>query len=95
MGIVVVVDKFYFNRTTFSFFQQSVKLSIIIKFSILFSTEHTQCNDDTCLHGGLCIEQVGGFKCKCDIGYRGKRCQGKIQFFMSFPKRKIYQIILS
>lgn len=39
--------------------------------------EHTQCNDNTCMHGGICIEQVGGFKCKCDNGYKGKRCDGK------------------
>ena len=40
--------------------------------------EHTQCNEDTCLHGGICIEQVGGFKCKCDNGYKGQRCEGNI-----------------
>ena len=55
-------------------FQQGGLLTPLV---LHFSQEHTQCNDDTCLHGGICIEEVGGFKCKCDQGFKGARCEGK------------------
>ena len=55
--------------------------------------EHTQCNEDTCMHGGICIEQVGGFKCKCDNGYKGQRCEGTDLFILlnRYMKRKCDQ----
>ena len=39
--------------------------------------EHTRCNENTCMHNGICIEKIGGFRCRCEKGYKGQRCEGQ------------------
>ena len=30
------------------------------------------------MHGGICHEDIESFKCKCEDGYKGLRCESKI-----------------
>ena len=33
------------------------------------------CSSSPCLNGGLCVEEIGGFRCDCTIAYAGYLCE--------------------
>ena len=33
-----------------------------------------ECLSVTCLNGGTCINEIGGFRCECPPGFRGDTC---------------------
>lgn len=40
--------------------------------------EYNECESNPCLNDGECIDQIGGYDCKCSKGYLGNRCQMKV-----------------
>lgn len=42
--------------------------------------EYNECESNPCLNDGECIDQIGGYECKCSKGYIGNRCQMKVGF---------------
>lgn len=46
-----------------------------------------ECESESCLNGGTCIDMINGFKCVCAIGFTGSRCQINIDDCMSQPCR--------
>lgn len=56
-----------------------VCLVIFLDFIFLFQA----CDSNPCLNGGTCLEEAGGkYSCQCAIGWKGDRCDGKINFFI-------------
>ena len=40
-------------------------------------TERSICLSNPCLNGGTCLDEMYGYRCSCNLGYRGKNCQRK------------------
>lgn len=36
------------------------------------------CTSSPCLNGGTCVQEVGGYTCKCPSGYTGPNCEEEI-----------------
>ena len=47
------------------------------KFVIMFShfTDINECDPNPCLHSGVCLDKINGFKCVCKLGYTGQNCE--------------------
>ncbi|XP_052786315.1 protein jagged-1-like [Mya arenaria] len=44
----------------------------------LCEVEIIECQNDSCLNGGICKDLVNGFKCLCKHGYSGSQCEVNI-----------------
>nr|XP_029710054.1 fibropellin-1-like [Aedes albopictus] len=49
----------------------------------LCNFEYNECESNPCINGGQCIDNIGGFSCKCTRGYTGKRCHIKVVLLSS------------
>ena len=38
-------------------------------------TDFDECHSSPCENGGTCVDQVNGFICLCDDGYKGAQCE--------------------
>lgn len=54
--------------------------------------EYNECESNPCLNDGECIDQIGGYECKCSKGYIGNRCQMKVRFWVD--KSRNYKILI-
>lgn len=46
-----------------------IRVFYVLKFSDI-----DECLTVSCLNGGTCINEIGGFRCECPSGYRGDTC---------------------
>lgn len=44
----------------------------------LCNFEYNECESNPCMNGGQCIDQIGGYECKCTRGYTGNQCHVKV-----------------
>ncbi|XP_025895707.1 fibropellin-3-like [Nothoprocta perdicaria] len=44
-----------------------------------------ECETLPCLHGGSCINRLGGYQCSCPPGFTGERCEVNIDECLSAP----------
>ncbi|KRX15830.1 Fibropellin-1 [Trichinella nelsoni] len=42
---------------------------------VIFEVEIDECEDNPCLNGGTCTDDVSSFKCACPAGWTGSRCE--------------------
>jgi Notch-like protein len=51
-------------------------------FSVLFSLKYLDiddCENQSCMHDGTCIDKVNNYTCQCIPGYTGVNCEtGKV-----------------
>lgn len=47
-------------------------------------TDIDECLTVTCLNGGTCINEIGGFRCDCPPGFRGDTCGIGITYYFIF-----------
>ena len=50
----------------------TLKLDISCEF---FISDFNECSSLPCQNGGLCINEVGSYRCECTIAYDGTNCE--------------------
>ena len=74
---VLVFIYFGFERTWERSFQKRVvctKFDIYV-FNLIFLSDIDECEQSPCRNGGKCTDQVNGYICTCNKGYKGVNCE--------------------
>lgn len=47
---------------------------MFLDMALMFFPDFDDCKDNKCQHGGMCIDDINGYHCKCAPGYVGDYC---------------------
>ena len=60
-----------------------------LRFDYTLIPDGTECSPNPCRNGGICIERIAAFTCRCPSGYVGERCEFRrwsLQVFARFGR---------
>ena len=76
--LLVQIVKHVFYFTLFYFY-------FILLFIHLNNLEASNpCESNPCANGGTCVQEGDSFRCECQGGFTGPRCQSRLIFFFFF-----------
>ena len=64
-----------YMRTTSVILFRDLLMLYHIFVCVFLSSDINECDNNTCMNGATCVDEVNGYNCTCAVGYTGDRCE--------------------